>query len=88
LLPQSAFRLPKDTRIDVELVYDNSDANPRNPSVPPTRVVWGRGSLDEMGSMSLLVAAPSGADADVLRAAQSQHLREQVIAMMTGRDRR
>ena len=82
---KAPFTLPKHTRIDAELVYDNSGGNPKNPNAPPKRVLWGRGSLDEMGSMSLLVTAPGGADADLLRTAQAQHLREQVIRMMTGR---
>ena len=82
---KAPFRLPKGTTIDVEIIYDNSDANPRNPNAPPKRVTWGRESFDEMGSMSLLVAAPSGPDAETLRTAQAQHLREQVIRMAIGR---
>jgi hypothetical protein len=71
-------KLPKGTRIDVELVYDNSKENPRNPNSPPARVRWGRGSHDEMGSMTLLVVAPSAEAARQLRAAQAQHFREQL----------
>ncbi len=51
------FVLPKGTRIDVRIVYDNSPANPHNPSNPPKQVWWGEGSFDEMGSMSLQVTA-------------------------------
>jgi mono/diheme cytochrome c family protein len=40
--------LPGGTRIDVEAVYDNSAANPRNPSRPPRDVAWGEGTTDEM----------------------------------------
>src|SRR5262249_13713191 len=29
------FALPKGTRLDVEIVYDNSAGNPRNPNRPP-----------------------------------------------------
>jgi mono/diheme cytochrome c family protein len=43
--------LPKGTRIDVRITYDNSAANPRNPSNPPKRVWWGEESTDEMGSI-------------------------------------
>src|SRR5439155_18816438 len=53
------FTLPKGTRLDVEIAYDNSTDDPRNPNKPPKRVRWGRGSFDEMGSMTLLVAASS-----------------------------
>ena len=37
----SPFTLPKGTRIDVTIAYDNSAANVRNPSAPPRRVRWG-----------------------------------------------
>jgi len=49
--------LPKGTRIDVRLTYDNSADNPRNPSVPPKRVSWGEESFDEMGSVTVAVQA-------------------------------
>lgn len=75
---RSPVKLPKGTRIDVELVYDNSKENPRNPNSPPARVRWGLGSHDEMGSMTLLVVAPSAEAARQLRAAQAQHFREQL----------
>src|SRR5258708_2535940 len=47
--------LPKGTRIDVAITYDNSAENPRNPSHPPKRVKWGEQSFDEMGSVTLQV---------------------------------
>lgn len=43
--------LPKGTRIDVAVVYDNSAGNPNNPCTPPRRVQWGLQSMDEMGSV-------------------------------------
>jgi mono/diheme cytochrome c family protein len=43
--------LPKGTRIDVRITYDNSATNPHNPSNPPQRVWWGEQSTDEMGSI-------------------------------------
>lgn len=46
-------RLPPDTRIEMEFVYDNSAANPRNPHSPPARVRWGPGTDDEMGSLDV-----------------------------------
>jgi hypothetical protein len=48
-----AFVLPRDTRLDMEIVYDNSAHNPRNPNVPPQRVVWGPDSTDEMAGVHL-----------------------------------
>lgn len=68
--------LPKGTRLDVTIRYDNSAANPRNPSQPPKRVLWGEESFDEMGSMSLQVVAANDADLPVLREAYAAHVRE------------
>ena len=45
------FTLPKGTRLDVTLTYDNSEENPRNPTSPPRRALWGEQSLDEMGTV-------------------------------------
>jgi len=45
------FVLPKGTRIDVTLIYDNSADNPRNPISPPRRALWGEQSFDEMGTV-------------------------------------
>ncbi len=41
-------RLPRGTRLDITSRYDNSSANPLNPSNPPKRVLFGNGSTDEM----------------------------------------
>src|SRR5437899_3237363 len=46
--------LPSGTLLDVEIHWDNSADNPRNPSSPPVRVTWGEESKDEMGSISLI----------------------------------
>jgi hypothetical protein len=54
--------LPKGTRVDVTIVYDNSADNPHQPSNPPKRVWWGEGSFDEMGSMTLQVTAVNKED--------------------------
>jgi hypothetical protein len=45
------IRLPPDTRLEMEFVYDNSSGNPRNPNSPPKRVVWGPGTNDEMAGL-------------------------------------
>jgi hypothetical protein len=47
------IRLPADTRIEMEFVYDNSAGNPRNPHSPPQRVVLGPGTDDEMAGLHL-----------------------------------
>ena len=46
--------LPKGTRLDVEIHWDNSAENPKNPSNPPVRVTWGEQSKDEMGAVTLI----------------------------------
>ncbi len=48
---QEPVYLPAGTLVDVELVYDNSALNPRNPHSPPRRIRWGLESTDEMGSL-------------------------------------
>ncbi len=73
--------LPKGTRIDTEIVYDNSELNARNPNSPPQRVKWGLGTLDEMGSMTLLVTASTRQDDRILRQSGAQRFREQLAAM-------
>lgn len=71
--------LPKGSRIDVKITYDNSADNPRNPSSPPKRVHWGEGSNDEMGSMSLMVVAANEADMPQLRQAYREHLKSAFV---------
>jgi hypothetical protein len=56
------FDLPKGTRIDVKISYDNSADNPRNPRNPPRRVKFGLQSQDEMGGVSLLGVVKSKED--------------------------
>lgn len=57
------FTLPADTRIEMEFIYDNSDANPRNPSRPPQRVQWGPDSTDEMAGLHVQVVPANDDDA-------------------------
>ena len=59
-------RLPAGTRIEMEYVYDNSTANPRNPNHPPRRVVWGPASTDEMAGLHIEVAPESPDDEEEL----------------------
>jgi tetratricopeptide (TPR) repeat protein len=60
--------LPKGSTIAMRYVYDNSADNVRNPHHPPTRVVWGQNTTDEMGDLWLQVAARTAADHRVLAA--------------------
>lgn len=66
--------LPAGTEIVKRFTYDNSSANPRNPSDPPRRVVYGSNSDDEMADLILQVLPRSEADRDELLQAQAwQH---------------
>jgi hypothetical protein len=67
--------LPKGTRIDALVSYDNSAANKRNPSRPPVRVTWGEESNDEMGSIGLQVVAANRDELPQLQRAFNDHLR-------------
>ena len=66
---QDLVHLPKGTRLDGELTYDNSANNVRNPHTPPVRVTWGENSTDEMGSLLLSVVPTNAADLAVLQTA-------------------
>ncbi len=59
---QQLVPLPKGTRLDAEIHWDNSAENPRNPSNPPVRVTWGEESKDEMGSISLITVPKEQSD--------------------------
>jgi hypothetical protein len=67
--------LPKGTRIDVRLTYDNSSDNPRNPSAPPKPVLWGEQSFDEMGSVLIAVQCQQKDDEPVLQKALADRVR-------------
>jgi Flp pilus assembly protein TadD len=76
--------LPKGTTLAMEIVYDNSAANPRNPSRPPTRVGWGQRSADEMGDMWIQVLTRDAADLTTLNAQfRPKVLAEDVIGYET-----
>jgi hypothetical protein len=61
--------LPKGTRVDALLRYDNSAGNRRNPSNPPRRVWWGEQSFDEMGTVGLQFEILNKEDAPAVRQA-------------------
>ncbi len=73
--------LPKGTRLDASVTYDNSAANPRNPTKPPVRVTWGEESQDEMGSVGLQVVAANRGELPQLQQAYGQHLREAALTV-------
>ena len=54
--------LPKGTKIDVTITYDNSADNPNNPCSPPRRVQFGLQSFDEMGAVVFQTMTSSDED--------------------------
>jgi mono/diheme cytochrome c family protein len=54
--------LPKGSKIDVTITYDNSADNPHNPCNPPRRVQFGLQSFDEMGAVIFQAMTTSDAD--------------------------
>ncbi len=76
--------LPKGTRLDVTISYDNSTANRRNPTSPPKRVTWGEQSTDEMGSISLHVIAADSRELPQVQEAVAEHVREVATKMPLG----
>ncbi len=56
------LHLPKGTRIDLAYTFDNSEANPRNPSRPPRPVTFGEQTTDEMAVAFIGVVLPTPAD--------------------------
>jgi mono/diheme cytochrome c family protein len=58
--------LPRGSKIDVTITYDNSADNPRNPCNPPRRVQFGLQSFDEMGAVVFQAMTVSDADEQAL----------------------
>lgn len=74
--------LPKGTRLDSEVHWDNTTANPKNPSNPAIRVTWGEQSFDEMGSVGLQGVPHDEADLALIRGAYGKHSQEQTNERM------
>jgi tetratricopeptide (TPR) repeat protein len=66
--------LPAGTKIALEITYDNSEDNVRNPNHPPKRVTSGERSTDEMGNVTLRVMPRDPAAMDRLREAKYRRL--------------
>ena len=68
--------LPEGTRIEVELAYDNSAENPRNPSHPPKRVRDGWKPTDEMGVVFLFMVPEERGGQEKLQQAAVQEIQQ------------
>jgi len=78
---QSPLFLPRGTRLSMRFTYDNSAANPRNPTRPPQHVRAGPRSVDEMAQLWLEVVPRRAEDAAVLN---TDYMRRAVLANVAG----
>ncbi|HLG96980.1 MAG TPA: hypothetical protein VKX49_11770 [Bryobacteraceae bacterium] len=65
--------LPKGTKIESEVHWNNSTDNPRNPSNPAIHVQWGEKTIDEMGAIGLQGVPHDESDLKALQTAYRQH---------------
>jgi len=79
---QQLVPLPAQTRLEVEIHWDNSAENPHNPSSPPVRVTWGEESKDEMGSISMIAVPHKESELAILRRDIAQRRNELVRERM------
>jgi len=64
---RNPVHLPAGTRLRMEITFDNSEGNPRNPFKPPRHGRYGPSSLDEMAELWLQLLPSSPADAAKFR---------------------
>lgn len=74
----SPVTLPKGTRLEMTYTYDNSAANPHNPSNPPHEVTFGEETTNEMAFAFVSLMLPSPDDVPAFRAGA----RAEMIASM------
>ena len=74
--------LPKGTKLDSEVSWDNSEENSKNPSRPPVEVRWGEQTKDEMGAVTLQVYAAAESDLAELQSKYRGHVRETAVVQI------
>lgn len=57
---------PKGSKVRAKAIYDNTIANPNNPSNPPKTVIWGENTTDEMFYLPILYAEYKEGDEDIV----------------------
>ncbi len=77
--------LSRGTTIEMRYRYDNSAANPRNPSQPPGRVRFGSQTRDEMGELLVQVLPRS---ADGFAPLRAQVARKNLLTDVAGEEKR
>jgi hypothetical protein len=78
---KDTIKLPAGTRIEMEYSYDNSTANPQNPSNPPKLVRWGEQTTDEMAVAFLGILLPTPQDVGPF---QQSAMRQMLESILTG----
>lgn len=73
------IQLPAGTRIDLEYSYDNSAANPHNPSSPPKMVRWGEQTTDEMAVAFFGILLPKPEDVRPFQQAVQRQMLESIL---------
>lgn len=63
----SPVKLPAGTRLEMQYTYDNSAANPHNPSDPPREVKFGEQTTNEMAFAFVSLTLPSPGDVSEFR---------------------
>jgi tetratricopeptide (TPR) repeat protein/mono/diheme cytochrome c family protein len=77
---RDAVHLPAGSVLGVQINYDNSAINPRNPHRPPRRVTYGQSAGDEMGNVWVQLLASDQAARTRLEAAFAPKLLQDDIA--------
>jgi len=76
---ETPLKLPKGTEIAMQYTYDNSSANPRNPSSPPKRVKFGEQTTNEMAFTFVQVTLDSQAQVAEFQADSEAQLLASVV---------
>jgi hypothetical protein len=79
-------RLPKGTRIETSIRWDNRAENPLNPYSPPKDIQWGLFSEDEMGSIILDVVVVKPEDEQALLDAIEEHELQSAMSFYVATD--
>ena len=72
--------LPRGTRVGMRFHFDNSSANPRNPSHPPRRVGFGMSTSDEMAEVWFQLLPRTARDRAALERAVAAQTVQDIIA--------
>ncbi len=80
--------LPRGTKVRTRWVYDNSEANPRNPASPPKPVHFGPGTHDEMCELHLFLIPRDIADYPAFPALMEHKMAEKIAELTPEQKRR